>query len=101
MNIQESDEIVFGPFKAIRRQHAILRKYSVGVQERIKSADSEAEALNLVDSISRSFSESCESHLLRAALERYLVDLVRRAWEEDVVDATVARDGRPMQDETQ
>jgi hypothetical protein len=80
MDDATNEEIDFNPLEAIPRQQALLREYCAGVEDRIKTAQSESDASNLVDSLCRKFDSQCESEVLRSGLRIYLSELIRRYW---------------------
>jgi len=80
MDDATNEEIDFSPLEAIPRQHALLREYCTGVEDRIKNSASEAQALKLVDSLCRKFDSECESDVLQDGLRKYLSGLIRRYW---------------------
>jgi hypothetical protein len=75
-----NEEFVSDPLPSIPRQHALLRKYCLGVEERIKTSGSASAASVMVGSICQQFSAECESHVLRSGLQTYLNELIRRYW---------------------
>ena len=77
-----NEELNFGHFTSIPRQHSLLRKYCAGVEDRIKIADSKSDASKLVDNICQKFDAECESDVLRSGLRAYLSQLLHKYWNE-------------------
>lgn len=73
------DESVFTqlPFQ---KQTELISRYCGGIQEKISSAPTVADAQNIADEQCAQFQQSCSSEVLRTAMTVYVQNLIRQLW---------------------
>jgi hypothetical protein len=84
-----NEELSFGPLPSHPRQDALLVKYLLDIEDRIRMATSEASARNIVVKTMESFGAECENRVLGLMLRQHLDRLVQRHWNKDTTSATI------------
>jgi len=64
-------------------QEETIQAHCSGIEEKIRSAPSEAKARGIIETTCQAFESECESHTVKSTLLRYLFSLLRKYWRSD------------------
>lgn len=66
-----------------QKQEELIKKYCSGVEDRIRNAHAESDAMSIVDNVCKDLEKECESDVVRSFLQRYVSDLIEKyRWKE-------------------
>ena len=61
-------------------QESKIKDHCTGIEEQIRSAASESEALRIIERSCRSFEADCDSDVIKSALRHHLSGLLKKYW---------------------